>query len=246
MRFTISETAKLAGVSVRTLHYYDKIGLLAPSEVISDTGYRYYNEEAVERLQQILFYRELDFPLREITNIMNADGYNKKEALEHQRELLVLKRKRMDKLIDLLDDNLKGANSMSFQEFDMTEIEEVKRRYADEAKEKWGNTNAYQESMEKQKGYSKEQWIRMMERQNEIFGKLSAHRNEAPESREVQGIVKEWQDYITEYYYNCTNKILGRLGVMYTADERFKNNIDKAGEGTAELLSEAIKVYCEG
>src|SRR5574344_2347208 len=95
---TISEMAKLSGVSVRTLHYYDEIGLLAPSEVVSETGYRYYDDNSLEKLQQILFYRELDFPLKEIVQIMNSANYKKEDALVKQRELLLLKRNRLDKL----------------------------------------------------------------------------------------------------------------------------------------------------
>ena len=137
MRKSISEMAKLSGVSVRTLHYYDEIGLLKPSEVVSDTGYRYYDELAMERLQQILFYRELDFPLKEIVKIMKSSEYNKEDALNKQRALLKLKRKRLDRLICLLDASLKGERNMSFKEFDMSEIEIAKEQYAKEVEERY-------------------------------------------------------------------------------------------------------------
>ena len=245
MRFSISEMAKLSGVSVRTLHYYDEIGLLKPSEVVLDTGYRYYDELTMERLQQILFYRELDFPLKEIVKIMNASEYNKEDALKRQRELLKLKRKRLDKLIGLLDVNLKGDNTMSFDEFDMSEIEQEKEKYAKEVESKWGSTDAYSQSKEKTARYQKEDWAAVMGKSDEIMKLFANHLGEDPKSEEVQNLVGQWQQFITEFYYDCTMEILAGLGKMYVADERFTANIDKFGEGTALLMSEAIKEYCK-
>lgn len=245
MRFSISEMAKLSGVSVRTLHYYDEIGLLKPSEVVLDTGYRYYDELAMERLQQILFYRELDFPLKEIVKIMNASEYNKDDALKRQRELLKMKRKRLDKLIRLLDANLEGENTMSFKEFDMSEIEQAKEKYEKEVESKWGDTDAYKQSKEKSSKYKKEDWAFIMGKMNEIIKLFANHLGEDPKSEEVQKLVVKWQQFITDSYYVCTKEILAGLGKMYIADERFKANIDKFGEGTAEFMSEAIEEYCK-
>ena len=244
MKNSISETAKLSGVSVRTLHYYDKIGLLKPSEVISETGYRYYDETAMARLQQVLFYKELDFPLKEIVKIMNASDYSKEEALLKQRELLKLKRKRLDKLIKLLNANLKGDDTMSFKDFDTTEIEEAKAKYAKEAQIRWGDTDAYAQSQKKAAEYSKDDWKKISGQMDELLKRFSKFIGAAPESKEVQKLVYEWQQYITNTYYDCTKEILSGLGQMYIADERFMTNMDKYGKGTAELISEAIKVYC--
>jgi Predicted transcriptional regulators len=244
MKLSISQTAKISGVSVRTLHYYDEIGLLSPSEV-SETGYRYYDDLALERLQQILFYRELDFPLKEIMDIMNASNYKKEEALQKQKELLLLKRKRLDNLIQLLESNLKGVDTMSFKEFDMDEINQFKEKYAEEVKEKWGNTSAYQESNEKTKNYSKEDWNKALNKSDQIMKEFAKQVGKDPAEEEVQKLVSEWKAFITEAYYNCTDEILAGLGQMYLADQRFKDNIDKFGAGTAELMSKAIAVYCE-
>lgn len=243
MSFSVSETAKLTGVSVRTLHYYDEIGLLSPS-IISETGYRYYDDSALERLQQILFYRELDFTLKDIAEIMNASGYQKEDALRKQRELLQLKRKRLDKLIHLLDANLKGENTMSFKEFDMSEIENAKAKYAKEVNERWGSTDAYKQSKRRTDGYTTEDWARIKEEADDITKRFAEKVGEDPASAEVQELVAQWQNHITKYYYDCTNEILAGLGQMYVADERFTNNIDKFGEGTAKLMSQAIEVYC--
>ena len=141
MKRSISETARLCGVSVRTLHYYDEIGLLPPSGT-TESGYRYYSEEALEVLQQILFYRELEFPLKEIRNILSHPDYDKRLALQRQKELLQMKKERLEKLIGLADRQLKGENTMSFQEFNQSEINAVKKKYAEEVKERWGDSSA--------------------------------------------------------------------------------------------------------
>ena len=139
MRLSVSQMAKLTGVSIRTLHYYDHIGLLCP-EIAADSGYRWYGAADVEKMQQILFYRELDFPLKDIREILADPRYDKQEALRRQRRLLLLKRERLDGLLELLDANLKGERTMEFKEFDAGELEAARRQYADEAKARWGHT----------------------------------------------------------------------------------------------------------
>ena len=137
----INQVAALTGVTVRTLHYYDKIGLLKPSQV-TEAGYRLYDGAALGKLQQILFFKELDFPLSDIKEIMTDPRYDKKEALLKQKELLLQKRDRLDGLIKLVENTIKGDMDMSFQEFDMTDIETAKSRYAAEVKRRWGTTSA--------------------------------------------------------------------------------------------------------
>lgn len=243
MRLSIGETSKLTGISVRTLHYYDEINLLKPSEV-TESGYRYYDDNALERLQQILFYRELDFPLKDIKEILSKPDYNSIQALKNHKELLLLKRKRLDKLIKLVENIIKGESTMEFNEFDMTEIEKAKEKYAKEVKEKWGDTEAYKENSEKTSKYKKEDWEKIQKEADEIFKEFSANKDKSPSSKEAQDLVVKWQNHITKYYYNCTKEILKGLGEMYIADERFTKNINKFGEGTAEFMSEAIKNYC--
>ena len=245
MRNTISEMAKLSGVSVRTLHYYDEIGLLKPSEVISDTGYRYYDELAMERLQQILFYRELDFPLKEIVKIMKSSEYNKEDALNKQRALLKLKRKRLDRLICLLDASLKGESNMSFKEFDMSEIEIAKEQYAKEVEARWGATDAYKQNKEKIAHFKKDDWKRVIDEMDDLLKKFANHIDENPASAAVQELVGEWKQYITDNYYDCTNEILSGLGKMYVLDKRFTKNMDKFKSGTTKQISEAIEIYCK-
>lgn len=240
----INEVAKLTGITVRTLHYYDEIGLLRPSK-LTESGYRIYDEDSLEMLQQILFFRELDFSLNQIKEIIENPNYDKSQALTKQKELLMKKRDRLEQLIALVNRTIEGEQPMSFQEFDMTEIEKMKKQYAAEVKERWGDTEAYVQSEEKTSKYNKEQWKFLQGEGDAILRQFGENRNDRPDGEVAQQLVKKWQDYITASYYNCTDEILSGLGQMYVADERFTKNIDKYGEGTAEFMAKAIKVFVE-
>ena len=244
MKLQIKEFAYLSGVSVRTLHYYDEIGLLKPSFVDEQNGYRFYDEASLERMQEILFYRELDFSLKSIGEIFASPNYDKKKALAEQKRLLTLKKERLERLIAALKQAEKGEITMNA--FDNSEYEAARQQYEDEAKQRWGDTDAYKESQAKTAGYSKEQWNAVLGDMNGIFAELADCRNcgESADSDTAQRLVKKLQDYITTHFYHCTDEILAGLGQMYVCDERFKNNIDKHGEGAAEFVSEAIKNYC--
>ena len=238
----ISEVAKLTGVTVRTLHYYDEIGLLKPDGV-TEAGYRVYSDADLELLQQILFFRELDFPLEDIRRIMQNPAYDREDALRKQKELLLQKRGRLDRLIALVDSTLKGERDMSFRQFDATEIEETRRRYAEEAKQRWGDTAAYAE-YEARSARTGDAQQRMLDGEGaELLREFGKRRALAPDSPEAQALVKKWQDYISASYYTCTKEILACLGQMYVGDARFTQNIDRNGEGTAAFMAAAIEVY---
>lgn len=239
----ISEVAKLSGVTVRTLHYYDEIGLLKPSKT-TEAGYRMYSIEDLEKLQQILFFRELDFPLNEIKEIMINPKYDKIEALNKHKELLIEKRKRIDGLVTLIDKTIKGDNNMSFKEFDNSKIEENKRKYSEEVKKRWGNTDAYKEYEKKTTSYDENSWNTINEEMAKILKEFADNRDKDVNSDIVQSLVEKWRGYITLNFYNCTKEILSCLGLMYIGDERFKENIDKYGEGTSEFMAKAIEIYC--
>ena len=239
----ISEVARLTGITVRTLHYYDEIGLLKPSE-ITESGYRLYSKDSLETLQQILFFRELDFSLNEIKEIMTNSNYDKTEALNKQKELLVKKRQRIDNLIGLINNTIEGEDNMSFKEFDMKDIEESKKKYAKEVKERWGNTEAYKECEVKTNSYNENQWGAINKESSEILKDFGEHIGCNPGSVEVQDLVEKWRNHISSSFYNCTKEILSGLGLMYINDERFQKNIDQNGEGTAKLMSKAIEIYC--
>lgn len=133
---------------------------------------------------------------------------------------------------------------MSFKEFDMTELEENKRKYAHEIRERWGDTDAYKESEEKTANYTEVQWAAISGEGADILREFSAIRQLNPEYEAAQSLVKRWQDYITANFYECSKEILSCLGAIYTGDERFTQSIDANGEGTAEFMAKAIAFYC--
>ena len=240
----INEFAKLTGVSVRTLHYYDEIGLLKPAFVDAQNGYRFYDENSLVSMQEILFYRELDFPLKSIRNIMSSPDYDKEKALSEQRKLLSLKKERLERIINALDDAKKGKVTMTA--FDNNDYEIARKQFEAEAKERWGETVAYKEQAKKTANYSKDKWQEVNNGLMTVFAKFAECRQKgnSADSAEAQALVKELQTYITENFYTCSNEILAGLGLMYVSDERFKTGIDKNGDGTAEFVSKAIEVYC--
>ena len=239
---TVNEVSKLTGVSVRTLHHYDAINLLKPTK-ITEAGYRLYDDKALKRLHNILLFRELQFPLKQIKLILDSPEFDQKEALEQQIKLLELRRKHIDELISFAREIQKGGvNKMNFNVFDKTEIEQ----YSEEVKKRWGSTKTYEEYEQKIKGKSDEEYNIMANKLLSLFEEMGSLRECSPENKEVQEKIKQLQVFITENYYNCTDEILNGLGQMYVCDERMKQNIDKAGgDGTAEFVKQAICIYCK-
>ncbi len=244
IRMHIKEFAKLTGVSIRTLHYYDEIGLLKPAFVDEQNGYRDYDEKSLERMVEILFYRELDFPLKSILEILSSPDYDKTAAIRKQKELLILKKERLENLISALDKAEKGEIPMNT--FNNNEYEAARKQYAEEAKKRWGNTDAYKESEQKTADYSADKWNDVNAGLNAVLAEFAdaLKSGATPDSEAAQSLVKKLQAYITSNFYACTTEILAGLGQMYVADDRFKSNINKNGNGTAEFTSEAIKIYC--
>lgn len=237
----INEVAKLCGITVRSLHYYEEIGLLEPAEYASN-GYRKYNDESISKLQQILFFKELDLPLKQIKKIMDSPAYDKKAALKKHKELLYLKRDRINNIIGLIDESI-GKNNLSLKEFDMTEIKKLTQEYAEEARRRWGNTDAYKQSIQKTKRYTEKDWEIIENQSADIFKAFASCMDNKDESKKTDDLVKEWQGYITNNFYDCTDEILSGLADIYVTDERFKKNIEKYGTGLAEFISKSIKSY---
>ena len=230
---TVKEISRLTGISVRTLHYYDEINLLKPTKT-TDAGYRLYDDTALERLHRILLFRELQFPLKEIKTILDSSDFDAQSALKEQITMLEMQKNRLDEIIHSAREILmRGAENMDFSVFDKTEIES----YANEAKQKWGHTDAYKEYEQKHSDFTENADEFM-----QIFAEIGNLKHFAPTSKEVQVLIGKLQNFITENYYTCTDEMLKQLGQMYIADERFKNNIDKAGGiGTAEFVAKAIQ-----
>ena len=243
MRFSmrIRDFAEFTGVSVRTLHHYDKIGLLEPAYIDEENGYRYYNQDSLVKMQEIMFYRELDFPLKEIGLLMNSPDYDRFEALNDQKKLLIIKMERLERLILAIDDAIRGENIM--KKFNTVEFD----LYKDEVKEKWGNTEAYAEYAEKTKNNSTAKNNEMLREMDGRIGMFAfcKERGTPYDDPAIMCIVEEFRQFISMNFYSCNKEILTGLGKMYVEDPRFKKNIDKHGEGTAEYISKAIEAYCE-
>ena len=239
---TVHEVSRLTGVSIRTLQYYDRIGLLPPAEY-TEAGYRLYDDTALETLQQILLFRELEFPLKEIRQIIQSPAFDRRKALEQQVELLELKKERLDRLIALARgiQTTGVKQNMDFSAFDTKKLDE----YAARAKEAWGDTPAYKEFEQKAKGRTDTENAALNRQMMAIFADFGAIRDTDPAGEAAQALVRRLQDFITAHYYNCTEPILSGLGQMYAAGGEMTENIDRAGGiGTAEFSAKAIAVYC--
>lgn len=238
---TVHEVSDLTGVSIRALHHYDRIGLLMPGAV-TEAGYRLYGGRELERLQYILLFKELEFPLKEIKAILDSPDFDRDLALEQQITLLQMKKRHLEDLINLAC-GIKtiGVKNLDFTAFDTKQID----AYAKQAQEIWGKTPQYQEYEKKSEGRSGEEEQRMGIELMAILVQLGRMRESGPADEEVQAQVKKLQDYITEHYYTCSDEILSGLGSMYASGGRFTENIDKAGgPGTAQFAARAIEAYC--
>lgn len=240
---TVNEVSKLTGVSIRALQYYDKIGLLKPAGH-TESGYRLYDDTALETLQQILLFRELEFPLKEIREILSAPDFDRNKALEQQITLLTMKKEHLENLIAFARGiQWIGVKTMDFTVFDTKKLDE----YAARAKEQWGKSAEYKEFEQKNEGRSKEAEQEMLQQFMLLFvefGKF-AREGDSAESERVQAQVKKLQDFISEHFYKCSKEILFQLGQMYAGGGEFTENINaSAGEGTAEFTAEAIRIYC--
>lgn len=239
---TVHEVSKISGVSIRALHHYDHIGLL-PATKVTEAGYRLYDEAVLERLHHILLFKELQFSLKEIKEILDSPDFDRDKALEQQIELLELRKEYLENLIDLAR-GIKaiGVKRMNFETFDTKKIDE----YAAEAKASWGKTDAYKEYEQKSKGRSKETQQKLNVEMMEIFAEFGKIKNQSPESMESIALAKKLQNHISEHYYKCTDEILMSLGMMYAGGGDFTTNIDKVGgEGTAEFAYSAIQAMIE-
>lgn len=240
---TVNEVSKLTGVSIRTLQYYDKIGLLQPTKY-TESGYRLYDDTALERLQQILLFRELEFPLKEIKEILNSPDFDRNRALEQQVTMLEMKKEHLENLILFARGiQVVGVRTMDFTAFDTKKLDE----YAKQAKATWGTTPQFQEYEEKRRTWTEDKEKLLSQKMELLFIEFGRLRGFEPSAQEVQEQVKKLQEYITENFYTCTPNILSSLGKMYAGGGSFTENIDAVcGEGTADFTAQAIEIYCNG
>ena len=238
---TVKQVSELTGVSVRTLHHYDEIGLLKPAKV-TEAGYRLYDDASLQRLHAIMLLKELQFPLKEIRKILDSPGFDPMQALQQQIELLELQKQHLEDLISHAREIQKsGVIPMDFSSFNTEKLD----RYAAQAKETWGKTEAYKEFENKTAGKTQAQQQETGDKLMDIFREFGKIRHLSPASPEAQALVSQLQNFITENYYTCTKQILFGLGQMYAAPGEMNENIDKAGgEGTGAFAREAITIYC--
>lgn len=235
------EVADLIGVSVRTLHHYDAIGLVSPGR-IDDNEYRIYTDDDLSRLQQVLFFKKLGFKLSNIKEIINRPGYNQEEALLMQRKMLLKEKEQILTMIDTIDLTLGEMNG----EITMTKQDKFKgidfsnNPYEQEAREKWGDA-AVDKSDKKLKQMGTEEAGRKF---NEIYTDLASIRHIDPESEEAQNEIGKWFVFLNEMGEYSLEAFKG-LGDMYVEDERFTQNIDKFGTGLAEFMRQAMTAYYE-
>lgn len=236
---TVHEVAQLAGISVRTLHYYDEIGLLKPKHKTS-SNYRLYNDDDLEKLWQILFFKELEFPLSKIKEIIGNPKFDKEQALKSHKKLLLEKRKRLDGIITSIDDTIrKGFEINMINTFNNENYE----KYKEEAIEKYGDMA--RTSYDKVSQYSKVQWKTIQAEAAKIYAELAENMDKGPKDEKVQDLIAQWRKHITQYYYDCTIEIFKGLGQLYVTDQRFTKNIDKTKEGLAAFMKDAMDYYCE-
>lgn len=238
---TISEVQRISGVSARTLRYYDRIGLLPPVAV-TDAGYRLYDSASLERLQQILLFRELQFPLKEIRRILDHPNFDRERALEQQIELLTLRKQHLEDLLALARQiQSTGVNAMDFSAFDTAQMDE----YAARAQAAWGDTAAYRQFERKQAARDPATGQALAAAMMKLFAGFGALHTDDPTGEAAQAQAAALRAFITEHYYDCTLEIFAGLGQMYAANGEFRENIDRAGgPGTARFAAEAIRIYC--
>lgn len=247
MTYTVKSVAEAAGISVRTLHHYDEIGLLKPA-MVSEAGYRLYAEPDLERLQQILFFRELGFALQEIRAILDSPSFDRKQALLSHRELLLEKQKRLDTLIRSLDRSIESMErglpmdkNELFEGFD----EAQQAKYREEAAARWGREHV-DESYRRTANYTKADWARLQDEMQAIGAEMAAGMDRGdPGAPEVQAAVEHWHRFINEKFYDCSLEVFRGLGDLYVDDARFTATYEKIRPGLAPFLRQAMHEYCD-
>lgn len=253
MNYRVKEVAKLSGVSIRTLHHYDNIGLLTPPKDINN-NYRIYRDSDLRKLQEILLYKEMGFSLKRIKELLSSSKHNRKSSLESQLVFLKNMISRYENLVLLVENSLNdigGEEKMSkddlFKGFDYDKVIDDQEKYQEEVEERWGDTDAYTSYKEKTSKYKKEDWNEVMELQTKNLNELASlfKENIEPSDVRVQTVVNNNRYVIDKFFYPCSKEMFGNLGEMYVEDSRFKAFYDDIVDGLAEYYRDAIRIYCK-
>ncbi len=244
MVYTVKKLADIAGISVRTLHYYDELGILKPkSRTIN--GYRYYDDTAVVSLQQIMFFRELGFGLDEIKTIMNRPDFDVIEALQSQKTLLLKKAKRISELIATIEKtirNLKGETDMPIKEYYEGFSDEQIEKYRREVRERWGE-ETLKDSEERVMNMGKEKFKALQDEGGAIFKAISDNMSKGYDSKEVQELVTKWRNWLENFSHYSDEAVLG-LGQTYSQHPEFAKFFEKYEQSFPEFFTKAIEYWC--
>lgn len=244
MEYTVGEVARTAHVSIRALHHYDELGILSPSHR-SDAGYRLYDDADLERLQHVLFFKELGFGLEEIAELLGEDGFDRTEALLLQRDLIAEKVGRYEAMLGLIDKTLAAANGgIRMEKEEMFEVfgDFDPAEHEDEARERWGDTDAYKESARRTSRYTKEDWARFKAESEQINARIVGLMDEgvAPDDPRAMDAVDAARLQIDKWFYPCSKQMHCGLAEMYIADPRFTASYEKIHAGMARYVHDAI------
>jgi DNA-binding transcriptional MerR regulator len=248
--YLVSDVSELAGVSVRTLHHYDDLGLLVPRGR-TDAGYRLYDDEDLLRLQQILLGRELGLSLEEIRHSLDDPQFDRKRALLAQRAELLARAKQTDAMLRAVDAALRHLDQQAnapLQQGDAMDLKQIfdgfePSEHEEEAEQRWGDTDAFAESKKRTQRYTKEDWQRLAAEQAALYGDAFAalQAGQSPADPEVMALAEGHRQLIDRWFYPCHHAMHRGLADMYEQDSRFAGNIDKYGAGLTPFLAAAIR-----
>ncbi|MFG2330213.1 MerR family transcriptional regulator [Streptomyces sp. NPDC048604] len=244
MSYSVGQVAGFAGVTVRTLHHYDEIGLLSPS-ARSHAGHRRYDDGDLDRLQQILFYRELGFPLEQVASLLDDPEADPQAHLRRQHELLTARIAELQKMAEAVEHAMEakkmGINLTPEERFEVFGDNDPEQ-YADETENRWGDTEAYKESQRRTARYTKADWQRMQDENADWGRRYDAvmAEGEPADGERAMDLAEEHRQHINGWFYDCGYKMHTCLGDMYVADERFTAFYDAIRPGMAAHLRDAI------
>jgi DNA-binding transcriptional MerR regulator len=245
-RLTINQLARLAGITRRTLHHYDQIGLLHPAE-IGENGYRYYGDDALLRLQQILLYRQMGMGLEQIKNVLDAPGFDRVAALEGHRQGLLARAEQLMRLVDTVEKtilHLRGELEMSDQDLYAGFDEEKQKAYEQEARQRWGDAQVEQSS-KRWNSYSRTEKNALMAENQAVTLGIADNMEKGYDSPEVQQWIDRWFKLINERFYTCSLEVFEALGHGYVEDPRFTETYEKIKPGMAAFMEKAMVFYCK-
>lgn len=248
MFYGIKEVSQISGVSIRMLHYYDKIGLLKPCS-LSKAGYRQYDRKDIEKLQQILFYKELDFSLEEIKQIMNSLTYKKVQVLKTHEKLLVKKKEKMEALIREINAAVKSLeqgeqpqNNNIFTTFEMAEINREKEKLKKELMTEL-IVDSTESSCEKTENYSKDDWTVLFSRADAILCEIHKLMSSGADDPNVQRLIGDYKLFIGDSFWKCDNNVFKQLGDLYVENKAYRSYLERYSSDFPEFMQKAIYTF---